>query len=60
FAFLSACHTMVGDQSSPDEPIHLAAGMQFPKFRNVIGSMWPVDDDIAGQIASLSYENKPS
>ncbi|KAG2067205.1 hypothetical protein BDR04DRAFT_950016, partial [Suillus decipiens] len=29
FAFLSACHTAVGDEETPDEAIHLAAGLQF-------------------------------
>ncbi|KAG0702962.1 CHAT domain-containing protein [Suillus ampliporus] len=57
FAFLSACHTTVGDESSPDEAIHLAAAMQFSGFRSVIGSMWSVDDKVAGQIASLFYAN---
>ena len=50
FAFLSACHTTVGDESSPDEAIHLAAAMQFSGFRSVIGSMWSVDDDVAAQV----------
>ncbi|KAG2344808.1 hypothetical protein BDR05DRAFT_1058690, partial [Suillus weaverae] len=27
FAFLSACHTAVGDEKTPDEVIHLAAGL---------------------------------
>ncbi|KAG1824836.1 CHAT domain-containing protein [Suillus subaureus] len=36
FAFLSACHTTVGDEKSPDESIHLAAAMQFSGFRSVI------------------------
>ncbi|KAG1848472.1 CHAT domain-containing protein [Suillus subluteus] len=57
FAFLSACHTTVGDKWSPDEAIHLAAAMQFSGFRSVIGSMWSIDDDVAGQIVSHFYDN---
>ncbi|OAX37752.1 hypothetical protein K503DRAFT_692777 [Rhizopogon vinicolor AM-OR11-026] len=57
FAFLSACHTTVGHASSPDEAVHLAAAMQFSGFRSVIGSMWSVDDTVAGQIISAFYEN---
>ncbi|KAG1830279.1 CHAT domain-containing protein [Suillus subalutaceus] len=55
FAFLSACHTTVGDEKSPDESIHLAAAMQFCGFRSVIGSMWSVDDEVARQVASVFY-----
>jgi CHAT domain-containing protein len=57
FAFLSACHTTVGHASSPDEAIHLAAAMQFSGFRSVIGSMWSVDDNVAGQLVSAFYDN---
>ncbi|KAG1728368.1 TPR-like protein [Suillus paluster] len=57
FAFLSACHTTVGDELSPDEAIHLAAAMQFSGFRSVIGSMWSVDDNVVAQIASAFYKN---
>ncbi|KIK32724.1 hypothetical protein CY34DRAFT_131309 [Suillus luteus UH-Slu-Lm8-n1] len=32
FAFLSASHTAVGDKETPDEIIHLAAGLQFSEF----------------------------
>ncbi|KAG1743851.1 TPR-like protein [Suillus lakei] len=56
FAFLSACHTTVGDEKSPDELIHLAAAMQFSGFRSVIGSMWSVDDDVARQVVSAFYD----
>ncbi|KAG2085956.1 CHAT domain-containing protein [Suillus cothurnatus] len=56
FAFLSACHTTVGDENSPDESIHLAAAMQFSGFRSVIGSMWSVDDDVARQVVSTFYD----
>ncbi|KAG2129626.1 TPR-like protein [Suillus clintonianus] len=57
FAFLSACHTTVGDEKSPDESIHLAAAMQFSGFRSVIGSMWSVDDEVARQVVSAFYRN---
>ncbi|KAG0696278.1 CHAT domain-containing protein [Suillus ampliporus] len=57
FAFLSAYHTTVGDESSPNEAIHLTAAMQFPGFRSVIGSMWSVDVKVVGQIVSLFYAN---
>jgi len=56
FAFLSACHTTVGYESSPDEAIHLAAAMQFSGFRSVIGSMWSVDDEVVGQVVSAFYD----
>ncbi|KAG2128394.1 CHAT domain-containing protein [Suillus cothurnatus] len=56
FAFLSACHTTVGDENSPDESIHLAAAMQFSGFCSVIGSMWSVDDDVAQQVVSTFYD----
>ena len=55
FAYLSACHTTVGDKESPDEVIHLASAMQFIGFRSVIGTMWAVDDDLASEIASTFY-----
>ncbi|KAG2751767.1 hypothetical protein P692DRAFT_201786700 [Suillus brevipes Sb2] len=57
FAFLSACHTTVGDEKSPDESIHLAAAMQFSGFRSVIGSMWSVDDEVALEVVSTFYGN---
>ncbi|KAG2128400.1 hypothetical protein BD769DRAFT_1729285 [Suillus cothurnatus] len=56
FAFLSACHTTMGDENSPDESIHLAAAMQFSGFHRVIGSMWSVDDNVAQQVVSTFYD----
>ncbi|KAN0100021.1 CHAT domain containing protein [Tylopilus felleus] len=55
FVYLSACHTTVGDEESPDEVIHLAATMQFAGFRSVIGTMWAVDDAHTNQITSTFY-----
>ncbi|KAG8215661.1 CHAT domain-containing protein [Butyriboletus roseoflavus] len=57
FAYLSACHTTVGDEESPDEVIHLAAAMQFAGFRSVIGTMWAVDDAHTNEITSKFYDN---
>ena len=56
FAYLSACHTIVGDKESPDEVIHLASAVQFAGFRLVIGTMWAVDDGHTEQIASTFYK----
>jgi CHAT domain-containing protein len=55
FTYLSACHTTVGDEESPDEVIHLAAAMQFAGFRSVIGTMWAVDDGHTVEITSRFY-----
>ena len=57
FTYLSACHTTVGDEESPDEVIHLAAAMQFAGFRSVIGTMWAVDDGHTNEITSKFYQH---
>ena len=57
FAYLSACHTTVGDEESLDEVIHLASAMQFAGFRSVIGTMWAVDDGATKKITSTFYKH---
>ncbi|KAG1895811.1 CHAT domain-containing protein [Suillus fuscotomentosus] len=57
FAFLSACHTAVGDEETPDDVIHLAAGLQFSGFKSVIGTLWQVDDSVAKHVVKAFYEN---
>ncbi|KAG1878090.1 CHAT domain-containing protein [Suillus subalutaceus] len=56
FAFLSACHTAVGDEETPDEVIHLAAGLQFSGFKSVIGTLWEVDDAVVKHVVKAFYE----
>ncbi|KAG2080567.1 CHAT domain-containing protein, partial [Suillus cothurnatus] len=56
FAFLSACHTAVGDEETPDEVIHLAAGLQFLGFKSVIGTLWEVDDAVAKHVVEAFYQ----
>ncbi|KAG1895767.1 CHAT domain-containing protein [Suillus fuscotomentosus] len=55
FAFLSACHTAVGDEETPDEVIHLAAGLQFSGFKSVVGTLWEVDDSVAKHVVEAFY-----
>ncbi|KAG2119195.1 CHAT domain-containing protein [Suillus clintonianus] len=57
FAFLSACHTAVGDEETPDEAIHLAAGLQFSGFKSVVGTLWGVNDALAKHVVKNFYEN---
>ena len=53
FAFLSVCHTTVGDESSPNEAIHLAAGVYThgythptkPEYRHVESHV-PSEDNL--------------
>ncbi|KAG1747616.1 TPR-like protein [Suillus lakei] len=49
FAFLSACDTAVGDFSSPDEVIHLAAC--------VVGTLWKVNDATVQRLVEVFYKN---
>jgi CHAT domain-containing protein len=56
FAFLSACHTAIGDEETPDEVIHLAAGLQSSGFKSVIGTLWVVDDAVAKHVIEAFYE----
>ncbi|KAG1724870.1 CHAT domain-containing protein [Suillus lakei] len=57
FAFLSACETAVGDIHTPDEVIHLAAGLQFAGVKSVIGTLWTVDDETVQRLVEAFYAN---
>jgi CHAT domain-containing protein len=57
FTFLSACETAVGDFRTPDEVIHLAAGLQFAGVKSVIGTLWTVDDSTVQRLVEAFYKN---
>ncbi|KAG1871573.1 CHAT domain-containing protein, partial [Suillus subluteus] len=57
FAFLSACETTVGASSTPDEVIHLAAGLQFAGVKSVVGTLWKVNDSTAQRLVEAFYKN---
>ncbi|KAG1763709.1 hypothetical protein EDD22DRAFT_1050093 [Suillus occidentalis] len=48
--------TAVGDEKTPDEVIHLAAGLQFSGFKSAIGTLWQVDDAVAKHVAKAFDE----
>jgi CHAT domain-containing protein len=40
FAFLSVCQAAMGDETLPDEAIHLAAALLFAGFHGAVATMW--------------------
>ncbi|KAG1795223.1 hypothetical protein EV424DRAFT_1353630 [Suillus variegatus] len=42
---------------TPDEVIHLAAGLQFSGFKSIIGTVWQVDNSVAKHVVKAFYEN---
>ncbi|KAG1815346.1 CHAT domain-containing protein [Suillus variegatus] len=57
FAFLSACETAVGDHDTPDEVMHLAAGLQFAGVKSVVGTSWKVNDSTVQRLVEAFYKN---
>ncbi|KAG1796601.1 CHAT domain-containing protein [Suillus variegatus] len=57
FAFLSACQTAVGVPTTPDEVIHLAAGLQFAGVNSVVGTLWKVTDNTVQHLVEAFYKN---
>ena len=49
------CKTATGDEDVPDEVIHLAAALQFAGVRNVVGTMWSVDDQVIAYTVEAFY-----
>jgi CHAT domain-containing protein len=55
-AYLSACSTAEnGAQDLVDEVLHVVSGFQIAGFRHVIGCLWPADDRVCVEVASLFY-----
>ncbi|KAJ7832226.1 CHAT domain-containing protein [Mycena olivaceomarginata] len=56
-AFLSACETAKGDKATPDEVMHLAAGLMFSGFHSVVATMWTMQDFDGPEVADGFYEH---
>lgn len=57
FAYLSACETSRGGFVLADEAISLASAVQLAGFRDVVGTLWSIDDTLAPVVADLVYEH---
>lgn len=55
FAYLSACSTAKVRTGLADEAIHLSAAFQVAGYAQVVGTLWPVADTIAAEIAMDFY-----
>ncbi|GII88779.1 CHAT domain-containing protein [Sphaerisporangium siamense] len=56
-AYLSACDTTRGNQNLADEAVHITAAFQLAGFRNVVGTLWSINDLIAVRIAEQVYDD---
>ncbi|KAJ7207439.1 CHAT domain-containing protein [Mycena pura] len=56
-AFLSACETAKGDQSTPDEAIHLAATFMYTGFHEIVATMWTIQDEDGPRVADVFYKH---
>jgi tetratricopeptide (TPR) repeat protein len=54
-AYLSACSTTATSQRLADEALHITAAFQLAGFRNVVGTLWPISDTVAVEIARHFY-----
>ncbi|MET9803384.1 CHAT domain-containing protein [Streptomyces sp. NPDC006368] len=57
FAFLSACETHRGSIILADEAITFATALQLAGFRDVVGTLWPIDDAFAAKVADLVHDH---
>jgi hypothetical protein len=54
-AFLSACNTAYSGARLTDEAIHISSAFQLAGYSHVIGTLWPIADEAAREIADRIY-----
>ncbi|MBT2406578.1 MULTISPECIES: CHAT domain-containing protein [unclassified Streptomyces] len=54
-AYLSACDTASLRSGPIDEAIHLTSAFQLAGFPHVVGTLWPIDDRLAVEVAESFY-----
>ncbi|MGM1064544.1 CHAT domain-containing protein [Saccharothrix sp. Mg75] len=55
-AYLSSCSTAETSARHRDEFTHLAGALQLAGFREVVGTLWPVGDRVAADLAERLYD----
>ncbi|WP_410627054.1 CHAT domain-containing protein [Amycolatopsis sp. cmx-8-4] len=55
-AYLSACSTTTTNSGHLDEATNIATSLQMAGYRNVIGSIWPINDRGSTDIAEKFYD----
>lgn len=58
-AYLSSCSTSGTRPELADEAIHITSAFQLAGYRHVVGTLWPVTDEIAPRIAQSFYGRLP-
>lgn len=58
-AYLSACGTARGGDVLSDEVVHISSAFQLAGYPHVIGTLWPIADDVAARIAGSVYAGLP-
>ncbi|MEV5575215.1 CHAT domain-containing tetratricopeptide repeat protein, partial [Spirillospora sp. NPDC052269] len=56
-AYLSACESAQAGARHLDEVIHLGTAFQAAGFRHIVGTLWPVGDAAAAQVAHDFYQH---
>lgn len=54
-AYLSACATARTATTLPDEVLHITSAFQLAGYRHVIGTLWPIPDQLAHRTARGFY-----
>jgi len=54
-AYLSACDTTITSPALTNEAVHLTGAFYLAGYQHVIGTLWPINDTIAGELACDFY-----